>query len=135
MIKSKEEYFEKLRCRWSEAKKVVESGEYDTDYEVATKLGIKMSIVGFVFCKMQMKVQGWEGTPYIDAKTFNGWIKAGFKVRKGEKSKISGITWIEGKKKKDASEDERQDVGFLYPKEYKLFHTSQVEPISHKKNK
>ena len=72
-----------------------------------------------------MKYHGFDGIPYLDCKTFMGWKERGFIVRKGEKSLIAGITWVsvEGK------EGEPDDNGFKFPKEYHLFHRSQVEAI------
>ena len=57
--------------------------------------------------------------------TFEQWKERGFIVRKGEKSLISGITWVsvEGK------EGEANDNGFKFPKEYHLFHRTQVEEL------
>ena len=62
---------------------------------------------------------------YVDAKTFNGWRDSGFKVRKGEKSKIEGMTWIKSIKEKEGEDDEVN----LYPKRYALFHRKQVEVV------
>jgi len=71
---------------------------------------------------MSMRKLKYDGVPYVDCKTFNGWKGAGFQVKRGEKSKISGITWIGN----DPDDDDDKSV---YPKMYRLFHKSQVEKI------
>jgi len=121
----KQEYFKQLRARWAECKTL---SEQDTDaklkYEqVIKQAGGKFSYTGFYFTLQDMKRAGLDGLPYIDTKTFDGWTGAGFKVKKGQHSLIKGLTWLEVKDK--AGEDE----GFLIPKEYHLFHRSQVEAI------
>ncbi len=62
-----------------------------------------------------------DGIPYIDCKTFKKWQESGYIVKKGEKSKISGITWI--------SNEKDDDEKFIYPKQYNLFHKSQVTEL------
>jgi hypothetical protein len=77
---------------------------------------------------MDMRHLGYDGLPYIDCKTFGGWQASGFKVKKGEHSRLSGITWMKtagGKR----LEDDDDDYTYMYPKTYHLFHKSQVEPI------
>lgn len=120
----KTEYFKALRQNWQKNK---EASQNDADmkakYEAiqAESPNFKISYMGFYFTAMQMQAQNLEGIPYIDAKTFNGWREAGFKVKKGEHSKIDGITWI-GNEDKDGEKT-------LYPKRYALFHKSQVEAL------
>jgi len=120
----KKAYFKALRERWSEAKQASAS---DTDAQakyqaiVTQAPDFKISYTSFYFTLLEMKHQKLDGNPYIDAKTFQGWIKAGFQVIKGQKSTLKGVTWL-----KDGKEDED---GFLFPKEYALFHTSQVKAI------
>jgi len=124
----KQEYFKQLREKWAECKKLSENdADARVKYEAVLKqAGGKFSYTGFYFTMLDMKRAGLDGLPYIDAKTFDGWKQAGFKVIKGEHSKISGITWldVQSKGKKEAGEE-----GFLIPKEYHLFHRSQVEAI------
>jgi hypothetical protein len=84
------------------------------------------SYYSFYFTLQDMRKVGYQGLPYIDCKTFNGWKETGFKVKKGEHSKIDGIVWLEVKSNKETEDDEKLDV---YPKLYHLFHRSQVEPI------
>ena len=123
--KEKKAYFKALRERWSEAKLASTS---DTDaqakYEaiVTQAPDFKISYTSFYFTLLEMKQQKLDGNPYIDAKTFQGWIKAGFQVIKGQKSTLKGVTWLKASTKDD-------DDGFLFPKEYALFHTSQVQAI------
>ena len=118
----KTEYFKRLREQWQESKKLAETDEVKGAFREA---GLKISPIGFAMVYHQMRAQGLDGTPYIDAKTFQGWRKSGFKVRKGEHSTLSGITWLEiGEKNSEGIVDE---VDFLMPKVYHLFHRTQVE--------
>lgn len=118
----KAEYFKKLRAEWKKSKELSEKDE--TAKAIFREAGLNVSYSSFYFTLQTMRDLGYDGIPYIDCKTFHGWIKAGFKVRKGEKSKIKGITWIEAKEKK--TDDEEQ---YLFPKVYSLFHKSQVDEI------
>ena len=119
----KQAYFKTLRERWAACKV---ASEQDEDAKkkwqaVNEQAGGKLSYTGFYFTLQDMRAQGLEGLPYIDTKTFDGWKAAGFKVSKGQHSTISGITWLEvGKDDED---------GYLLPKEYHLFHKSQVEAL------
>ena len=120
----KSEYFKSLRERWNQNKI---NADQDKDARIKfdaiqQEADFKISYYSFYFTLVDMQKNGYSGTPYVDCKTYIGWTKSGFKVKHGEKSKISGITWMEIKK--DDNEDE-----FLVPKEYHLFHRSQVEPI------
>lgn len=121
----KKEYFKNLREKWNQNKiKADNDSNIRERYEAIIKeSGGKFSYYSFYFTLMDMKANGFEGNPYVDCKTFNNWKESGFKVKKGEKSKISGITWVST----ETSEDEE---GFVYPKMYHLFHKSQVEPIN-----
>jgi len=115
------EYYKTLRERWAKAKELSETDqEAKAIYE---NLGKDFSYTSFYFTLMDMKEQNLEGIPYIDCKTFKGWIENGYKVKKGEKSKLQGITWVGDKK------GENEDDLFIYPKVYYLFHKSQVEEI------
>lgn len=121
----KAEYFKTLREKWNKNKT---DADNDTDarakYEAIHKeANGKFSYYSFYFTLMDMNRNGYAGNPYVDCKTFNGWREAGFRVKKGEKSKIAGITWIAvGKGENDADD-------FMYPKSYHLFHKTQVELI------
>lgn len=121
----KKEYFSKLRQEWQENKEKAEKDDNAKEqYQAILKeAGGNISYYSFYFTLQEMQRQGLEGTPYIDAKTFKGWREAGFSVKKGEKSTIHGITWIE-----IGNEDDKDD-GFLLPKRYALFHRSQVEGL------
>jgi len=81
-----------------------------------------------------MRAHNFDGIPYLDMKTYQGWKSSGFQVKRGEKSVVSGITWVGvGTRSEDPKEAERAeaggDKGFVFPKEYHLFHRSQVEAI------
>lgn len=130
MSTSNEELNKNLRAQWGAAKKLSETDEYTAMYKECVRNGLDVSKIGFTFCKMQMSALNLEGMPYIDAKTFNGWKHSGFKVKKGEKSKIYGIVWMAVKDKDSNGED--GDLKFMYPKVYHLFHNTQVEPLETK---
>jgi hypothetical protein len=75
---------------------------------------------------MQMEALGLAGIPYIHTRTYRAWREAGRQVRKGEKSQLFSITWIEGR----SSEGEGEEGGGrLYPKTTNLFHFDQTDPI------
>lgn len=121
----KKEYFKQLRERWSANKT---NADNDTDakvrYEaIMRETNGKFSYYSYYFTLCDMRKNGFEGNPYVDCKTFNGWRAVGYKVKKGAKSKITGITWLSTGKDDDGDE-------FIYPKMYHLFHSSQVEPIN-----
>jgi len=124
---SKEEkkvYFENLRREWKTSKALAENNAVAKALFREANLK-SVSYFGFYYVLAQMQELKLEGLPYIDCKTFEGWYSAGFMVKKGEKSKIKGITWIAPKSKKD--EEENDDANqILYPKVYHLFHRSQV---------
>lgn len=122
----KAEYFKALRDRWAQSKELSEKdNDAKSHYEAMRRESPTASIsyTGFYFALMAMRAQNLNGIPYVDAKTFNGWITAGFKVKRGEKSTIEGITWIKAEKKTEDADDK------LYPKRYALFHKTQVEEI------
>lgn len=116
----KQEYFRKLRERWQNSKAFADNDE--TAKALYQEVDGKFSYYSFYFTLMDMKACGYDGIPYVDCKTFNGWKEAGFKVKKGEKSRISGIVWLSPK-----DEEGNEDDDFVYPKLYHLFHRSQVE--------
>ena len=120
-------YFTKLRAGWASAKAQAGTDtEAQAMYQEAQASGVVVSMTGFYFTLIQMRAQRLAGSPYIDAKTFKGWLARGFMVRKGEHSKIEGITWIMAKGK----EGDDEDKGGMYPKGYHLFHSSQVEAVT-----
>lgn len=124
----KKAYFESLRLEWKKSKALAEA---DMKAEALFReAGLKgISYYGFYFVLKQMQKLKFKGLPYVDCKTFQGWIDNGYKVTKGEKSKIRGVTWIGVKAdntKADKDKDSPEDIAFLYPKVYRLFHKSQV---------
>jgi len=112
----KKTYYAGLRAKRKEAKVLAESGQF--------QIPMGISWTGYVFCKLQMKNLGLQGEPWIDMKTFKGWTEAGFKVKKGEKSQVKGLTRL-----KSGSKGADDDDGYVFPKVYHLFHSSQVEPL------
>ena len=124
----KKEFYAKIRSDFATAKKEAEKLEFRRAYEHAQAQGLTMSLYAFVFVKIQLEKLGLKGIPYIDCKTFAGWKKNGYTVKKGQKSKINGITFLRIEPKKEDKEKEKESKnGFLIPKAYKLFHISQVE--------
>ena len=131
----KKEYFKSLRDRWTNSKKLAsEDQEAQALYResITTTISGKISYWSFYFTLMDMKREGFSDLPYIDCKTFEGWRKSGFKVKKGEKSRIDGIVWLRfGSKGKIAEEiNPLEEEVSLYPKLYHLFHKSQVGSIA-----
>ena len=118
----KDQYFRELRARWKNSKELAEKDEVAK--ALYQEVGGKVSYISFFLTLKSMQELGLKGIPYIDCKTYKGWQEAGFQVRKGETSKIEGITWIGGEKEDDEGED--KDI-YIYPKVYSLFHRSQVE--------
>lgn len=126
----KQEYFKNLRDQWKQNKL---DASLDSNaklrYEaILQEAGGKISFEAYYWTLRQMEKLNLVGEPYIDCKTFDGWKLSGFKVRKGEKSKISGITWLSFKTSK-GGENGKKAEDVVYPKLYHLFHTSQVEAI------
>ena len=121
-------YFSELRARWQTIKDGVTSGKLDEIKAIIAEHGLNVSPWSYAFAAASMKHYGFDGIQYLDCKTFLGWRATGFTVRKGEKSKISGIVWIGcGNKSEDIEKREGADTGYMIPKEYHLFHRSQVE--------
>ena len=127
----KQLYFAELRANWKRAKAALTEGKASEIQAIIATHGLKISVTGYMVVSMQMRAQGLDGIPYLDAKTYQGWIENGYRVRKGEKSSLSGITWIDaGHKDGDEASDDKK--GFVFPKAYHLFHRSQVEAIAEK---
>lgn len=122
-LEEKKAYYKGLRERWADMKAKA-SGDNNMKgyFETMVAQGYEFSYNSFCWVAYQLAAQSLEGIPYVDTKTFQGWRASGFKVSKGQKSTLEGITWmeIEGKEGKE---------DFIYPKVYHLFHRSQVEPM------
>jgi hypothetical protein len=116
----KKEYFKNLREEWQKSKKMSENNKEMK--AVIREAGLNCSLTSFAMVQNQMKVQKIDGIPYVDCKTFKNWKESGFKVKKGEKSTVKGIVWM------NTSKDDEDDI-YLYPKVYHLFHKKQVEEI------
>jgi hypothetical protein len=119
----KDKYFRELRASWKASKELADKDE--TGKALWKECGGSFSYYSFYFTLLDMKRLGYDGTPYVDCKTFLGWRGAGYQVKKGEVSKISGIVWIHPVTKTETGEEEIEDE--VYPKVYHLFHKSQVE--------
>ena len=120
----KDKYFKELRTRWQASKELAEKDEVAK--ALYREAGLKFSYQSFYFTLQDMRRAGFDGLPYVDCKTFKGWRESGFMVKKGEKSRISGIVWIHPVTKNELGEEEEIDES-VYPKIYHLFHRSQVE--------
>jgi hypothetical protein len=121
----KKEYFKNLREEWKVRKELAES---DTKVKekwnaLQEESGGRFSYYSYYFTLMDMQALNLPGQPYVDTKTFKKWREVGFKVKKGEKAVIRGITWMHPQTK------DGEDESFLYPKVYNLFHFNQVEKI------
>ena len=128
----KQAYFENLRLEWKRSKALAEN---DMEAEALFReSGLeKVSYNSFYFVLKQMKALKLGGIPYVDTKTFQGWLDNGYKVKKGEKSNLHGVTWVRvvnGKVLKAGEESE--EAGFVYPKVYHLFHKTQCEELEAK---
>ncbi len=127
----KKEYYKRLRDRWNTAKSYASEDEIKA---IISNYGLNISIRGYCFVAMQMKELGLEGLPYLDMKTFQGWKENGFMVQKGQRSQVTGLTWINADKKDngngDNTENEEKTHSFVMPKAYHLFHRTQVQEIS-----
>lgn len=127
----KRAYFQGLRDRWTANKAAANADNSARElYErvAAESPSGRVSFYSFYFTLSDMRKQGLDGLPYIDAKTFKSWRDAGFMVRKGEHSTLEGITWLEVGAGK--GEDKEDGDGYLMPKAYALFHRSQVDAIT-----
>ena len=122
----KKEYMIGLRNRWTIAKKLFTDKKAKAIDVIMATHGMNFSRMGFFFCQLQMEKQGLEGIPYLDAKTYQGWFDSGFRVRKGEHSTLSGVSWVSVGGKDETDTTEATD-GFMFPREYHLFHRTQVE--------
>jgi hypothetical protein len=119
----KKAYYNSLREQWQAAKIHANNGGKAEIEAIIKTHGFKISVTGYCFIMRQMAAQGLDGIPYLDAKTFQGWQENGFSVKKGEKSTLTGLTWVQ-----IGGDPEREDdSGWKMPKAYHLFHRSQVE--------
>ena len=120
-------YMKSLRENWLSAKKLLADGQMDDIQAIISNHGMNISATGFMFVSIQMKQNGLDGLPYLDAKTYKGWKQNGYQVRRGEKSVLSGITWVSVDKQAEVDLDDKENTGFVFPKKYHLFHRSQVD--------
>lgn len=120
---NKKERATQLRDQWNATKANLTEDIISEAQAIAESHGLNFSATGYAFCLEQLAQANLTGTPYVDCKTYAGWKKAGFQVKKGSKSFGYGITWVKVEKK------DNPDDSFLFPKTYSLFHTSQVEAI------
>jgi len=97
--------------------------------------GKPISLWSFAFVLQQMQEQGLEGVPYLHARTYQEWKRAGRQVRRGETAKLISVTWIgEEDKNVNASETDKQNAKH-YPKLTRLFHHSQTAEVKEENEK
>lgn len=130
MTEKQKEHTKALRARWTRAKQLLTAEKISEIEAMIITHGMKISQTGFMIVSMDMKQQGFDGLPYLDAKTYKGWKDNGFQVRRGEKSTLGSITWVGVGQKEATPEKPEGKSGFMFPKEYKLFHRSQVDAIA-----
>jgi len=127
----KKEYFDNLRLEWKKSKALAENDmQAEALFRESGLTGV--SYFGFYFVLKQMQKLKLKGLPYVDCKTLGGWRQNGYKVIKGEHSKVRGIIWMKaGLKKGEKKVEEDMSDGYvpMYPKIYHLFHKSQVEEM------
>jgi len=125
----KQKYFQGLRDQWRKAKEKAEDPEIKNKYEILVKQSptSRISQTSFAFILMAMEAQGLDGLPYLDCKTYAAWKQSGFKVKKGETSKLKGIVWMGFK---DEKGEDKDITGAVYPKVYSLFHRNQIEALT-----
>jgi hypothetical protein len=128
----KQAYFENLRLEWKKSKALAENDMQAEALFREASLN-KVSYLSFYFVLRQMRANKLEGIPYVDTKTHKGWTENGYKVKKGEKSKLHGVTWLKVVNGKivgaNPTKEEEESKGFVFPKVYHLFHRNQVEEI------
>jgi len=105
---------------YREFKRKVSPAEIESAEKYIKDHALSISPMSFLFVSMQMRRLGFEGIPYRDRKTFKGWKAEGLYVKRGEKSQISGITWV------GVGETDEQEADYKMPHVYYLFHRSQV---------
>ena len=123
-------YYAKLRAEWAKSKALAIEHPEKVDAIVAEvrRQGINASAMSIWFTHLEMQALKLEGLPHVDCKTFKLWKAAGFTVKRGEKAKLHGVTWIHPVMGQDANGEDIEDQDTVYPKVYKLFHRSQVVP-------
>ena len=121
--KKVKEFYQKLRKQQEGAKEQSKDKKEEIN-AIIKNHGLDISQTSFVMVENQMIKKGFTGIPYLDMKTFKKWQENGFIVKRGEKSEVKGIVWLDIKDKK-TGEDK-----MVFPKVYHLFHNSQVEKIA-----
>ena len=113
---------------YQEAKKIADTPETQSFLATAIEqFGGEINPNSFAFVLTQMRLQGLKGFPYVHTRTYRHWRESGRQVRKGEKSHLHSVTWINSKSNQEKGEVEGE--GRAYPKITNLFHISQTDPI------
>jgi phospholipid N-methyltransferase len=129
MTQKQKERNQDLRNKWNHAKQLLNDKAISEIEAIMHTHGLNFSPTGYKIVAMEMAQQKLEGIPYVDAKTYKGWLENGFQVRKGEKSTLGSITWVGVGKKEPTPAKPEGKSGFLFPKSYNLFHRSQVDAV------
>lgn len=124
LTQEKRDYFKQLRYYWKETKRLLDDKKIDNITAIIREHGLHVSAMSFFFVSLQMEKLGYPGLPYVDCKTFKGWRRTGFQVRKGEHSHIKGIVWMH-----PIDKEGNEDTEYIFPKEYHLFHRNQVNEL------
>lgn len=121
----KKQHFTQLRQQWQQAKNLSQSDELAAIYSQLRNMGIgDISLYNVSLILMQAQQLGLQGLPYLDFKTYEGWRKVGYQVKRGEKSPVYSITWVGA-----SNQEEGEESKVRYPKLTHLFHSSQVEAL------
>lgn len=117
-------YFAELRKQRQKAKELAieMSEDLSAQFTIAKNKVENLSPYGFMFMYSQLEENWLDGIPAIDTMTYKKRIENGYRVKKGEKSKLRWIT----RKKIDKKDEEGS---YMIPKAYSVFHRSQVEAI------
>lgn len=122
----KKEHFNHLRQQWQQAKTLSQSDELTAVYSQLKGMGVgDISLYNVSLIFMQAQQLGLEGLPYVDFKTYEHWKKAGYQVKRGEKSPVYSLTWVGSK-----GEEGEEVSKVKWPKLTHLFHSSQVEALN-----
>jgi len=141
---------QELKIKYKDAKAKAERLTQDQKDKIKLAISTALASNGrfswanFMLVSMEAKARGFDSVPYLEIKTFKGWLKYGYRVKKGEKC-IYSITFVlykDGKKLTGAEldsvdfADEEQRKGVrLYPRLTYLFAKEQVESIKRKEVK
>jgi hypothetical protein len=113
-------YYANLRKDWEKAQELASKDKKAVKLFNEVKKANKeaKSIEAFYFTLAQMQKLNLKGLPYVDVKTFDGWLEAGFVVKKGQSHIVNGVVY-----------KAINPNGFKVPSFCNLFHKNQVQAI------